>query len=408
MKVVIVSASKNGGAGKAAFRLHSNLLKSGLADSTFLVPTTDKSAGKNIVTLDSAFSKDLLNKFLKKIRYQKKKYNLKYYLKSLKVNYEMATLPFSNFRIEKEKVIKEADIINIHWVADFLNYKSFFKNTKKPIVWTLHDMNAFQGLFHYEADMMSNELIVGGYDNDLINKKIRYVHQHKNIHVVCLSKWLMEKSQQSAVLGRYPHYLIPNGLDFKNYEANFDEKEYKLETGINLYNKTLLFVSDNIHNHRKGFDILYDALHKIQNIAFNIITVGGDKIELPKNYNHIHFKWISNDNEINKLYTISDLFILPSREDNLPNVMLESFANGTPVLSFNTGGMKDYIIQGKNGILIDNFDSTDLSNQILNFHNNKYNFDSNYIRDFAKKNFDSEIQAQGYVQLFETILKKNR
>jgi hypothetical protein len=44
---------------------------------------------------------------------------------------------------------KEADIINLHWVANFIDFQSFFRYNDKPIVWTLHDANPFTGGCHY-------------------------------------------------------------------------------------------------------------------------------------------------------------------------------------------------------------------------------------------------------------------
>ena len=54
------------------------------------------------------------------------------------------------------------------------------------------------------------------------------------------------------------------------------------------------------------------------------------------------------------LYNASDLTIVPSINENFPNVILESMSCGTPVISFNTGGISN-IIDNKNGVLVENF-----------------------------------------------------
>ncbi len=43
------------------------------------------------------------------------------------------------------------DVINLHWIAGFVDYRTFFAMIpqKMPVVWTLHDMNAFTGGCHY-------------------------------------------------------------------------------------------------------------------------------------------------------------------------------------------------------------------------------------------------------------------
>ncbi|MDR2993391.1 MAG: hypothetical protein LBV11_06090, partial [Bacillus cereus] len=74
-------------------------------------------------------------------------------LDKLEGKYEIASIPFSSYRLENHPLIKEADIIHLHWIADnFLNYPTFFKNIKQPIVWTLHDINPFRGIFHFDGD----------------------------------------------------------------------------------------------------------------------------------------------------------------------------------------------------------------------------------------------------------------
>ena len=50
----------------------------------------------------------------------------------------------------------------------------------------------------------------------------------------------------------------------------------------------------------------------------------------------------------------SDLTIVPSINENFPNVILESMSCGTPVISFNTGGISN-IINNKNGVLVEKF-----------------------------------------------------
>ena len=60
------------------------------------------------------------------------------------------SLPTSIFDVSKSNLVKEADIIHLHWVGDFVDLPSLSKKVNKPIVWTLHDENLFCGIRHYE------------------------------------------------------------------------------------------------------------------------------------------------------------------------------------------------------------------------------------------------------------------
>ena len=65
---------------------------------------------------------------------------------------------------------------------------------------------------------------------------------------------------------------------------------------------------------------------------------------------------IESQSELASLYSAADLFACPSREDNLPNTMLESLACGTPVVGFDVGGIPDFVRPGMTGALAQRYD----------------------------------------------------
>lgn len=85
--------------------------------------------------------------------------------------------------------------------------------------------------------------------------------------------------------------------------------------------------------------------------------------------------------------------------------MLESFANGTPIMSFKLGGMKDWVINKENGILVDELTSECFAKELINFADNKYTFDEAIIKEYAMKNFNQISQTEKYIKLYKSILK---
>ncbi|TAE46946.1 MAG: hypothetical protein EAY69_07690, partial [Cytophagales bacterium] len=79
-----------------------------------------------------------------------KKLHQKYTKLLLKKKEVQFTFTESAYNILSHHLVKEADIIHLHWVAHFLDYASFFKKINKPVVWTLHDKNPLNGGFHYD------------------------------------------------------------------------------------------------------------------------------------------------------------------------------------------------------------------------------------------------------------------
>ncbi|WP_165043400.1 glycosyltransferase [Dysgonomonas sp. ZJ709] len=405
MKVVHVSASATGGAGLAAYRLHLAMEDIDEVDSYFVqkADTSNEQAANNTYTVPERHS--IPYRILRKLRLTPEYVNQKRIPKfSNNYQYEIATFPTTSYRIEDFPLIKDADIIHLHWVADFLNYPTFFKKVKQPIVWTLHDKNPFHGLFHTETDEAANKSAYGNLDAQILKSKEEYIHQNNNIHIVTPSDWLKKKSENSQIFKQYPHYLIPNSIDLS--KCNINRNEAKKELNVNNGLKTLFFIAHSIDIPRRGFFLLRDAIEKLGYTNFNLITLGGDRIDINSNINHIHYTTTHNETLINTIYSASDLMVLPTMEDNLPNVMLESFANGTPVLSFSNGGMAEHIKTGENGILIDNISVESLTAGLKDFLDNKYTFDEQLIRDYAKDHFSPKLQTDRYINLYKNILNK--
>lgn len=406
IKIVHISTSKNGGAGIAAFRIHEALNKTNQVESHFL--QKDKNASNEDEKIDyvSVYKPSIIFRILRKLKLIDYTENsqLRKFVKTHSSNFEIATFPTSSYRIEEHPLVKEADIIHLHWVADFLNYPTFFSKINKPIMWTLHDMNPFQGIFHYKNDELNNSNDLGKIDEKIKNLKNKYIQRNKNVNILTLCKWMYENSISSKVFHKSKHFILPNLINFEQYPI-LDRKKEKQKLGLDNGLKTLLFIAQDINNPRKGFDLLIEALNKIK-VRVNIITIGGEKKLLSNNYNHLHFKNINNVEKLNSLYSASDLTLLTSREDNLPNVMLESFANGTPVISFRTGGMQDWIKDNETGFLIDAFKIDELSTKLIFFIENDNIFDSSKIYEYAKSNFSIEKRLSEYISIYKNILSQ--
>ena len=97
---------------------------------------------------------------------------------------------------------------------------------------------------------------------------------------------------------------------------------------------------------------------KVRKGEVDLVAFGPPQEELETLTTRIKSLGHIEDNEhLATVYSAADVFLLPSREDNLPNTMLESMACGTPVLSFEVGGIPDMIENGITGYMAPPFDS---------------------------------------------------
>lgn len=270
----------------------------------------------------------------------------------------------------------EPDLLHFHWIASFLDIPadtSFLRG--KKIVWTLHDMNPFTGGCHY-ADGCDGFLqqcgrcpqLASNQDNDLSRrtwKRKNYAYRNLDITVVTPSRWLAEEARKSSLLGRFPVHCIPNGVPQDIFKP-YPKATLRESVGIPPDGNALLFSADNLLNRRKGLAWLLEALHLLhdspeaQNLTLLLLGNGGEQIhQLPwpvKNLGHL-----TNPTALAAAYGAADAVVLPSQEDNLPNVLTEALACGIPAVAFHVGGIPDILEHERTGWLAKPRDAADLA-----------------------------------------------
>lgn len=407
MKILHINTLFTGGAGRAVIRLHAAMLQEGI-DSRILFSKAGPDAYIDGIGICQKGKPLSLRRRIERrlIGDRSIEHAIGKRLAKLKGTYECISFPLSSYKVEEHAWIREADVIHLHWVANFINYPSFFRAIDKPIIWTLHDMNPFQGVFHYENDSVSNHAEFGSLDEEFADLKLRTLSHVNNLTVVTPTEWLGKHSRASDILGGLPHRQIANGVDielFRPYNKAFARKVFNLPRDRTV----LLFASERLDNKRKGLDLLLGAVENMQQIDdIAIYTVG--KMDGKLDVNGLNpLGPISDDRLLALLYSAADAFILPSREDNLPNTMLEAMACGTPVIGFAVGGLQEVIRPGFNGLLAEDISSDSLMDCLMKFRVQSDNFDREKIREFAVERFSSHTQARAYLDLYHDVLSSS-
>ena len=142
MRVAIISASElNGGAARAAYRLHKSLLLADI-DSTMVVQKKC-SDDFTVVTPSSRFKK-LINELRPALDHIIMK------ISGSKVLFSSSYLPFSGI-VDKVNALNP-DIVHLHWVAGGTVRIEDLGKINAPVVWNLQDMWPFTGGCHYTGD----------------------------------------------------------------------------------------------------------------------------------------------------------------------------------------------------------------------------------------------------------------
>ncbi len=421
MKIAIISTYDNaGGAPLAAFRLHKGLRL--LNHQSTMVVRFKNSDDPDIYTVyGKNWQMNMETEVFKTME------KLAIHQNRTELSNTSFSMPYPGFNLTKTDFIQSADVINLHWVSYFQSVETIAALLKlgKPVVWTLHDQNAFTGGCHYAAECPKYREDCRDCpqlnDNtaqipfSILNNKA--LHWQDNLTIVTPSHWLTECARQSRLFKNFRVETIPNSLETDIFTPT-EKKAAKQALGIHPLQLTLLIGAHSSNEKRKGFSQLVEAIHyclldqKFKDLAnqggIKILTFGPPQEELTHLEIEIKsFGFIGDTKKLAAIYSAADLFILPSLEDNLPNTMLESMACGTPVISFAVGGMPDLIKEGITGSMAPCFDSQKLGQAILNllFDDNKRKQMNRNCRHMIETNFKLQDQANHYLQLFNELLK---
>lgn len=362
MKITHISTYDiSGGAAKAAYRLHNILLQQGY-DSNMLVMKKDSDEERIFEAKSGKFSKYIISKVR---RFFEKTLFYKYKNRENKILFSYGKI---GLNISDYNIVKESDIIHLHWFNDsYINIETLkkLKSLNKKIIITLHDMWLFTGGCHYSGQCRKYEkicekctILESNKKNDISNHIYKYkekLYKEIDFDIITCSNWLNDCASNSKLLKDKNIVTIPNILDkkiFKNIEKNVAREVLGLEKdSVYICFGAVSSTSDP----RKGFEYLLKALHefkkynKIKKIKLLVFGSSSCKDDLP--LETIFMGKVYDDYTLSLIYNAADVFVAPSLEDNLPNTVLESLYCNTPVVSFNIGGMPDMIEHKFNGYL---------------------------------------------------------
>jgi glycosyltransferase involved in cell wall biosynthesis len=402
----------NGGAFRATYRIHQSLLKQGISSRLWV--NEKESDDWTVEDLNSK-----IGKVLNKLRRRVINYSLIKMLKTKnKIIHSPSVLP-SNW--VKHINNSDSDIVHLHWIQnEMLSIKDISK-IKKPIVWTLHDMWAFCGAEHYTNDNRWRE---GYYPNNrpnyesgfdlnrwTWNRKKKY--WNKPIQIVTPSTWLAKCVKESALMKSWPVSAIAYPIDTDQWTPMNKKNARQLFDLSPDANLILFGAAGGGKDPRKGYDLLLSALkylkadNKIKKIELVVFGQSKPKSQLDLGF-PVHFSGhLYDDLSLSALYSAADVMVVPSRQDNLPNTAVEAQACGTPVVSFDIGGLPDIIQHQKTGYLAKAFDTRDLANGITwVLEQNGSNKLGNNAREQALEKFSEKKIAEDFVSIYKKLCKE--
>ncbi|MEC8784149.1 MAG: glycosyltransferase [Planctomycetota bacterium] len=426
VQVSHMSTYSHGGAAFAARRLHEGLRSLGVASRFWYGPDpTHDSADPSyrllpLRPIDTQGWTGSVRLNMQRMRLKRARKDYREHLSNRPEGFEVfsAARQFGESHFDSTEL--ECDILNLHWIAFFCDYPSFFNSIPPslPIVWTLHDMNPFTGGCHYSSGCAKYTRGCGDCPqvlNSTPNDVSRYTFQIKKrtlrsrqIHVVTPSRWLSGLAQQSPIWPKGTSFsVIPYGLELDQYQPIASPSTRK-QLGLSDDSFVLAFGAEDLSNPRKGMQHLIDALKELPPTQkWEAIIFGGGELppEFPTWIQTRQVGYLSSAQAKAEVYSAADVFLMPSTEDNQPQTGLESLACGTPVIAFDAGGIPEYVRHLETGLLAQCGDASDLGRQILCLANQSSLLEKmgRAGRVMMEEEFALEIQAERYLSLYQKI-----
>jgi glycosyltransferase involved in cell wall biosynthesis len=320
--------------------------------------------------------------------------------------------------------IPDSDVLMLYWVTrGLLGIKQIGRllATGKPVIWRLSDMWPFTGGCHYSQACVRYEQHCGecpqlssSRSSDLSAWLHRAKRRHwagGNLTIVAPSSWMAEKARRSSLFADRTVKVIPTGVDCNLFRPIPKETARNI-LGLPLDRPLILYgATSALSDPRKGGDLAVRAYVRAfeSSAQIPVLIVFGSMSRPAGIPDHMPVQAlgiIRDESMLALIYSACDVFVAPSREENLANSVLEAMACGLPVLSMNVGGMSDAIEDGRNGRLVDPAAPEALADRLRELIEDKALRERMSVaaREMAVAKFSAVRQAQSYIGLFEELL----
>lgn len=316
---------------------------------------------------------------------------------------------------------QQADIVHLHWLCFSFVPLFSLKRLPGPIVWTTHDCWAFTGGCHFPGNCTRFEEQCGkcpelGSRRERDLSRLGWLRKRKiysQIHpvIVSPSAQFADTVRRSSLLREARVEFIPNPVDTDLFRP-IPHDVARQALNLPLKGRIILFGAlSATSDHRKGYDLLRDALYHLDAAAHedvNCLIFGaskgnqGDELPFPVRFlGHLH-----DETSLALAYAAADVFVCPSREESFSNTTVEALACGTPVVAFPVGGIPDMVRHKENGYLAQPFDAKELAQGITWVLETSKN--SSTLRESARRltaqRYSLTAVAQKYLALYQELV----
>jgi len=270
-----------------------------------------------------------------------------------------------------------------------------------PVVWTLHDVWPLTGDREFLNDNDTSASLAHAENED--DRRLKSLGAR--LTWVGPSRWITglaaEKFGSHNVCT-----TIPYGVDTDSFSP-MNRAAARIMWNIPEDALVVSAISIRLHDPRKGIKTLLEAAARSSRPIYVLLAGRHEKtLTIPSGLSVNVIGPINDARLIRSFYSASNLVAVPSRQDNLPNVILEAFACGVPVIGSRVGGIPDAVREGETGWLAEVGDVSGWAGTLTRAMDDVAadpEHWSSRCRKRAVRDYSLRVQAEGYNRLFHSI-----
>jgi glycosyltransferase involved in cell wall biosynthesis len=397
MKVLTITANDNslGGASRIAMDLHDGILKAGHQSFVF---TGKKETSSDLI-------KEIRRPLWRKVFSKLMSNDIDFF----NTDYLMSLNEF-----------KTADIVHFHNLSGwYFNLTTLKKMSQlKPVVWTLHDMwsiNPHSGytlsrtltnkLYNVSDDRLYPQML---WNNDrYLSFKKTQIYETSKINVVTPCNWLAGLLESTS-LGSHLKKTIYNGVDTEIFKI-YDGRNLKKNLGLNNSPVILFVGAGGTKNMFKGYEDFFWLSSQVEMRNYQFVCVGASENSRSDNLTFV--KATSDKKAIAKYLACADIFVMPSRFETFPLVILEAMACGTHIIAYDVGGVSEVLKKAQYCYLVEPNNKKALleaTKKLIYLDKSVIKNNSIKLRQIIEKSYSKKSMVKHYLMLYQSLLKNNR
>ena len=303
------------------------------------------------------------------------------------------------------KLFLDADVVHLHlmhnglWDLNLLPLMSKLK----PIVWTVHDMWIATGDAHAKERPDYFFPLLNAKDLDFNWELKKEAIKNSNVTFVVASKYMEKAMNEYPLFKEKKIVYIPFGLDFDVFYPR-DNASTRKELGFDMSEKLILLRGDG--GARKGLNYIEYVMNMLgQKYKIHFLIVGPNELDVPNNIKTTCYDWVKDDELMAKLYSVADLFLMPSTREYFGMMAIESMACGTLPIVLDGTSLQDTVNAPSCGVSTRQ-DMKEYSDAVEFYLNNKKDraTKEKKCRDYVKGKHSMETYLKSLDKLYRSTI----